>query len=283
MRADTAAQTAMQNWLAAVTAVTPWAGMRAVYLPEVDSTNRYALACGATSTPVLVWAGRQTAGVGRQGRQWVHEPERSLALSIGVPYVPTTWEGLSLVVGLAVAQALHPQVQLKWPNDLWWQQGKLGGILIQTGALAATAQCVRSDACNNGGRYAVIGIGLNLGAVTLPTDGVDGANGAGGAQPVAGCDAFLPPDDLLPEPMLMRVVPPVLAYLARFQERGFQPFKNAYNAIDGLRGRRVQTSDGVCALAQGVNSAGGLLLQTEDGGWQTYSGLEVSVRPVVDA
>src|SRR5207342_1028243 len=62
--------------------------------------------------------------------------------------------GLSLVVGVAVAEALHaqgyPQVQLKWPNDLWVGQRKLGGILIE----------LRGEA--NGPCDAVIGLGINV-------------------------------------------------------------------------------------------------------------------------
>lgn len=281
-------QVAAQRWLDAATAVTPWADMQAVYLPEVDSTSRFALTYGAehggsrNGAPVLVWAGRQVAGVGRQGRRWIHEPGRSLAFSIGVPYAPATWEGLSLVVGLSLAQALHPQVQLKWPNDLWWQQRKLGGVLIQTGALPAsvrygTAARHAGSRSGRGVRYTVIGIGLNLYPLTVPADHT------GSTQAVAACSSFLPADEILPERMLRRVVPSVLAHLVRFQAQGFQPFRSAYNATDGLRGMQVQTSDGLHATAQGADDSGGLLLQTADGAWQTYSGLEVSVRPAVSA
>lgn len=267
-------QQAVQQWLDTLTAVTPWAAMRAVYLAEVDSTSRYALEYGTGGgMPMLVWADCQTAGVGRQGRSWTHQPGSSLAFSLGLPYAPSTWEGLSLVVGLAVAQALHPQVQLKWPNDLWWQQRKLGGILIQTSAMPPSAAAQT-------GRYTVIGVGLNLHPITLPPTGNAGNIRQ---EPVAACSAFLLPDEVNQRSVLMRVVPVILSHLVRFQQQGFAAFRHAYSAVDGLRGMQVQTSDGLPATARGVNSGGGLLLQAADGTVHTYTGLEVSIRPVRDA
>ena len=95
------------------------------------------------------------AGRGRLGRTWVsagpsgQEPIASLTFSIGIALEPHDWSGLSLAVGLSLAQSLHPSIQLKWPNDLWWQDRKLGGILIETASVGAQ-------------RYAVIGMGLNI-------------------------------------------------------------------------------------------------------------------------
>lgn len=250
----------MQDWLRGVVAITPWPAMRALSLDVVDSTNRYVLEqmAEAGGEPVLLWTRSQTAGIGRRGRQWVSQPGKSLAFSIGVPYAPISWEGLSLVVGLAVAQALHPQVRLKWPNDLWWEQRKLGGILIQTTLPTGGQQ-----------RYAVVGVGLNV----LPVE-------VASAPAVASCSAFLGEQYLDIDTLLMRIVPSVLSHLARFQTEGFAPFKHAYNALDGLRDVQVETSDGVMGMAQGVDAEGGLLLKTAQGERLTYKGLEVSVRPI---
>lgn len=251
----------MQDWLRKAAAITPWPTMRAVCLDAVDSTNRYVLehVAGAGGEPILLWTKHQTAGIGRRGRQWVSQPGESLAFSIGMPYAPVSWDGLSLVVGLAVAQALHPQVRLKWPNDLWWEQRKLGGILIQTTSPSG-------DAAQ---RYAVVGVGLNM----LPVKVAD-------TPAVASCSAFLDERHLDDEAMLMRVVPSLLSHLTRFQTEGFAAFKHAYNAVDGLRDVQVETSDGAVGVAYGVDAEGGLLLKTAQGERLTFRGLEVSVRPV---
>ena len=55
-------------------------------------------------------------------------------------------------MGVAVAEALHPAIQLKWPNDLWVEGRKLAGILIETASFEAQGSR----------RYAVIGVGINI-------------------------------------------------------------------------------------------------------------------------
>ena len=74
---------------------------------------------------------------------------------------PRDWSGLSLVVGVAIAEALHPDLGLKWPNDLWWQDRKVGGILVETaGSGDASAE-----------RSVVVGVGLNI-VTPAVTDGL---------------------------------------------------------------------------------------------------------------
>ena len=73
-----------------------------------------------------------------------------VAASLGLPLAPADWSGLSLAVGLSVAQSLQPQlpvpgserprIGLKWPNDLWIDgDRKLGGILIETASFVGGA------------------------------------------------------------------------------------------------------------------------------------------------
>ena len=95
--------------------------------------------------PILLVAERQTAGRGRLGRTWVsaassgQEPIASLTFSLGIALEPQDWSGLSLAVGLSLAQSLHPALQLKWPNDVWWKDRKLAGILIETASVGEHA------------------------------------------------------------------------------------------------------------------------------------------------
>src|SRR5919206_1492015 len=119
--------------------------------------------------PCLLVAEHQTHGRGRQGRTWQAAPGASLTFSLGLPLAPVDWSGLSLAVGVALADALDPpgaagaapRLGMKWPNDLWLLDGhgggrKLGGILIETVAAAQR-------------RLAVIGIGINVLPMS-PTD-----------------------------------------------------------------------------------------------------------------
>ncbi len=77
-------------------------------------------------SPMLLVAERQTAGRGRLGRNWqsaqnAGEPP-SLTFSLGLPLAPRDWSGLSLAVGVSVAESLDASnaagLALKWPNDL---------------------------------------------------------------------------------------------------------------------------------------------------------------------
>eukprot|EP01034_Spumella_vulgaris_P035364 gene35364-43606_t len=92
--------------------------------------------------PTLLVAEQQTAGRGRLGRVWQSDVGASLMLSLGLPLAPKDWSGLSLAVGVSVAESLQPtlpplqpghspRIGLKWPNDLWLSgDRKLGGILV---------------------------------------------------------------------------------------------------------------------------------------------------------
>jgi len=108
---------------------------------SLPSTNDYLLDMISKSaeqmTKTAVLAETQTGGKGRQGKQWV-SPEGNIYLSVYWPFKCTLEKlyGLSLVVGIAIARVLKANgladVQLKWPNDIYWQGRKMGGILIET-------------------------------------------------------------------------------------------------------------------------------------------------------
>jgi BirA family biotin operon repressor/biotin-[acetyl-CoA-carboxylase] ligase len=205
---------------------------------------------------VLLVAEQQSAGRGRHGRTWSSDPGSSLTFSLGLLLEPEDWWGLSLAVGVALAEALHPQVRLKWPNDLWVNDAKLGGILIET----APAGKDRS------GRYAIVGVGLNV----LPRD-------AGAlSTPPASLGQLRP--ELGAGDALLATLPGLAAALLRFQAEGFAPFRQAFGRRDALAGREVSLSDGARGIARGVDGQGALLVHTA-AGEVAISSSEVSVRP----
>src|SRR5690554_2642957 len=108
-------------------------------LDEVDSTNAEVLrqiAEGCGKFPISI-ADCQTAGRGRRGRAWLSPRGENLYLSIGLTFHGgfSVLDGLSLVLGVAVADTLEALgvsgVRLKWPNDIFLPEGKLGGILVE--------------------------------------------------------------------------------------------------------------------------------------------------------
>lgn len=228
-------------------------------LPSIDSSNTELMrrARAGQLEPTLLVAERQTAGRGRLGRDWQSDTDAGLAtltFSLGLPLRPADWSGLSLAVGLSVVQSLHPDLQLKWPNDVWLHERKLAGILIETASIGDQ-------------RYAVIGIGINL----LPR-GSDGLR-----TPAAALQEVLP--DIDGPAALQAVVLPLVQAVQAFEKNGFADLREAFHKRDLLYGREVQCSDGATGTARGVDAGGALLVHTE-GGLLKISSAEVSVRPV---
>ena len=203
--------------------------------------------------PILLIAEQQTAGKGRLGRAWLGQRGQALTFSLGLPYQPHSWSGLSLAVGLSLAESLGPDIQLKWPNDLWRQQRKLGGILIEAATQA-------------GQSYAVIGVGLNI---QLPPSNDLRTTPAAVSEFWAGVSAPL---------VLARVAKPLLSTLKDFEDHGFGPLQQRFHARDALRGLEVTTSDGIRGLCEGVDAQGALQLLTAHGR-KAINSSEVSVRP----
>lgn len=236
------------------------AGFSVEILPTLPSTNTALMerARAGRAEPIALVAEKQSAGRGRLGRQWLSDADdtgvASLTFSIGLPLTPKDWSGLSLAVGLAVAQSLHPDIALKWPNDLWLRERKLGGILIETASMGAL-------------RYAVIGIGINI--APRAAEGL--------RTPPAWLQELLPASDAAQAFGL--IAPQVVKAVLDFAEQGMGPLRAAYQARDALYGRQVLCSDGLTGVARGIDAQGALLLQTAQG-LQAVHTAEVSVRPV---
>ena len=125
---------------------------------QIPSTNTYltqrALENALSGSVCL--AEQQTAGKGRRGRRWVSPFGCNIYMSIlwCFQVSPMAISGLSLAVGVAVIRALKRHYdapfQLKWPNDIYCQDKKLGGILVEVSG-ESEGPCT-----------AVIGLGLNI-------------------------------------------------------------------------------------------------------------------------
>ena len=257
-------------------------GFTVEVLSEIDSSNtelmrRFRGGSGVAPRPepLLLVAERQTAGRGRLGRNWQSARGDSLTFSLGLPLQPVDWSGLSLVVGISLAESLDavavgkPRIGLKWPNDLWLcdseGERKLAGILVETASW-------------EGLRYVVIGVGLNIRAIELEPD----SQAISGTVPVPpGCLQDLFPEVDAPA-ALMRVLPSLVQAVQAFEQFGFAPFQSRFALRDVLSGRAVQLSDGKNVMegtAQGVGVDGALLVHTSAGMKQITSS-EVSVRPL---
>ncbi len=210
----------------------------------------------------------QTAGRGRQGRQWLSMPAQGLTFSLlwrfegGVQALA----GLSLAVAVALAHACQDcgvaGVRVKWPNDLLLHdalQGdrKFAGILVD----------VQGDAL--GPSVAVIGVGLNVHGVPSGTGQPAAAlaDGAGG---------------ITRQQVLVAALLRLAEAIRTFEKEGFEPFRAPWQALHAwqLRSVEVLNADGSTThgVAAGIDAGGALLLETPGGRRRLLSG-DVSLRP----
>jgi BirA family biotin operon repressor/biotin-[acetyl-CoA-carboxylase] ligase len=227
-------------------------------MAQVDSTNSELMrrARAGRLEPVLLVAEHQSAGRGRLGRGWSSSGGDSLTFSLGLPLNPVDWSGLSLAVGVSLAESLDPRIRLKWPNDLWLDDRKLAGVLIETAAAGESRQQ----------RYAVVGVGINLGERPQ----------AGLATAPAWLREVLPACE--PGAVLLRLARPLVQAILAFESAGFVPFRARFDARDALRGRALLLSDGTAGTGEGTTELGGLRVRT-GAGPVTVTSSEVSVRP----
>jgi BirA family biotin operon repressor/biotin-[acetyl-CoA-carboxylase] ligase len=252
-----------------------WPGLTIEVVAECVSTNTVLMerARRGLAEPALLVARQQTAGRGRQGRAWLSEPDAALLMSLALPLARADaegWQGLSLAIGVALADALDPagsRIGLKWPNDLWLRdatarpgQGrKLAGILIETVNAGAAP-------------VAVIGVGIN---VRTPSAAPPAEAFRSGRAALQELDA-----EATPASALQAVLPPLLAALLRFETAGLAPFLAAYAARDLLRGMAVTAGEALAGIAEGIDAQGRLLLRDAHGAVQRIGSGEVSVRRI---
>ena len=254
-------------------------GFTVEVLPEIDSTNTELMrrARAGQAEPIVLIAESQTAGRGRQGRTWVNQPGDCLMYSLGLLLNPLDWSGLSLVVGLSIAEALQaaspastPSIGVKWPNDLWLHDGrKLGGTLIETANLPINTQAPCFGTGTGNARFVIIGTGIN---VRLPN------TRAATLSTPAACLQDLHTQWTAPQ-ALQQLLPQLIKDVLFFANHGFTPFVERFAQCDVLRGKEVHLSDGSTGIATGIAADGTLQLQTRQGLRSVNSG-DVSIRPI---
>ena len=138
----------------------PYPGSSFVVLKQVDSTNNYAMAmvhAGMAKHGNAWFSSHQTAGKGQRGKSWVTEEGHNIALSVVLtPHKLKIIHPFQLSAAVALASFdffssyAGDEVQIKWPNDIYWRDRKAGGILIE------------NKFSGNQWKWAVIGIGINI-------------------------------------------------------------------------------------------------------------------------
>jgi BirA family biotin operon repressor/biotin-[acetyl-CoA-carboxylase] ligase len=235
---------------------------------QLDSTNSYLLRQKQPEHQVCL-AENQTAGRGRRGREWVSPFARNLYLSIGWGFEGgiAALEGLSLAVGVGIVRGLGKcgvvGVSLKWPNDILYDNKKLGGILIEVSGDPA-GYCL-----------AVIGVGLNVSMAGEQASSIE--------QPWINLTDILIEQGL---PAINRnqlascVLDELAVILSDFHALGFAAYKDEWVSAAAYLNQPVSIHSGSVVEygdLKGIDKTGALLLNI-DGNEKVFHGGEVSLR-----
>ncbi len=238
---------------------------------QCESTNSYLMAQARQKkhTAKVCLAEYQSAGRGRRGRQWVSPFGQNIILSILWHFETGTsaMAGLSLAIGVAVVRALNNQgiqnIGLKWPNDIYWQDKKLGGILVEI-------QGETNGPCN-----VVIGLGLNgylpkKAAADVKQAWVD-------LKQITG---EIPDRNDLAAALLNSIV----SILLEFEQTDLLTYLAEWRNYDCMLNRNVTVllhQQTLTGIVKGIDDNGLLLLQNHEGSLQSFSSGEISFN--VDA
>jgi len=243
----------------------------------LDSTNSQVIRRfhQGNINPSVVLAEKQTAGRGRRGRVW-HSPfAGSIYLTMGWIFTEgvAVLEGLSLIVGLQVLKVLHGMgardLQLKWPNDIYWHQRKLAGILID----------VQGDPA--GVCQVAIGIGININLQEAQGSLID--------QPWVDLATVIGKELISRNQLVAALLNQLVPVLQTLPDKGFSVYQKEWQGYDLCYGHAVNVESGnsfVTGYACGVNSQGAYgispiesLYDTgSQSGIQYVSGGEISLR-----
>ncbi|MCF6189184.1 MAG: biotin--[acetyl-CoA-carboxylase] ligase [Cocleimonas sp.] len=188
------------------------------YFESLNSTNSWLLEHGHCGDICI--SESQTKGRGRRGNNWV-SPRGNIHFSLCWCFdeIVKHWSLLGLVTGIAIAEALQDvgltNHGVKWPNDIFWQQKKLGGILLET--------------IDQSGRV-IIGIGLNI-ALPLGSSKTIG-------QPVTSLDEAMN-DNVSKNELVTQLIIRLKEKLDSFKQLNFDQFMQSWQTWDILRGEQV--------------------------------------------
>lgn len=136
------------------------------FLDVIDSTNNYAqhlISQKKAKNGQIILAQQQTSGKGQRNNTWQSSKGENLLMSLILfpNHLPIQHQFyLNMAVALSIVECLNKIVQfhIKWPNDIYYNQQKLGGILIE------------NSITNNQLKTSIIGIGINVNQTQFPTN-----------------------------------------------------------------------------------------------------------------
>ena len=231
------------------------------YFDSIESTNQFLSNRPFSNNTELCVARQQTQGKGQYGRTWQSQKDGSILFSIRRSFSQEcNLNGLSLVVGLAIIKALEGELSvsgmtIKWPNDIYYDNKKLAGILLEN-------QTYPSN------QLVVIGVGVNYALnedMVCETPWIDLTELAKKLPSISNLTAS--------------IIQHVIALTERFELNGFADFQMDWERYDMLKGKQIsfeREGASITAEVLGISSKGALKIIAQNKVEELYSSRNIN-------
>ena len=230
------------------------------FFESIDSTNSYLASTKYSTKPQICITREQTKGKGQHGRNWVSQKDGSIIFSMRKSFNEgMNLNGLSLIAGMAIIKSIEAECQLsglkiKWPNDIYYGDKKLAGILMENTHYKSN-------------QLVLVGVGINYQLVD--TNEID--------EPWVDLSRIL---NKLPnfQQLTASVINNTLICLEDFQINGLSNLLSEWHHYDMLKGVRIKFRESNIELQgqiDGITHQGALKVVTKDGVKELYSSMHV--------
>ena len=230
------------------------------FFESIDSTNSYLASTKYSTKPQICITREQTKGKGQHGRNWVSQKDGSIIFSMRKSFNEgMNLNGLSLIAGMAIIKSIEAECQLsglkiKWPNDIYYGDKKLAGILMENTHYKSN-------------QLVLVGVGINYQLVD--TNEID--------EPWVDLSRIL---NTLPnfQQLTAKIINNILYLLEDFQINGLSNLLSEWHHYDMLKGVRIKFRESNIELQgqiDGITHQGALKVLTKDGVKELYSSMHI--------
>ena len=230
------------------------------FFESIDSTNSYLARTKYSAKPQICITREQTKGKGQHGRNWVSQKDGSIIFSMRKSFNEgMNLNGLSLIAGMAIIKSIEAECQLsglkiKWPNDIYYGDKKLAGILMENTHYKSN-------------QLVLVGVGINYQLVD--TNEID--------EPWVDLSRIL---NTLPnfQQLTAKIINNILFFLEDFQINGLSNLLSEWHHYDMLKGVRIKFRESNIELQgqiDGITNQGALKVVTKDGVKELYSSMHI--------
>ena len=230
------------------------------FFDSIESTSSFLSDTPHSNRTQLCIAREQTSGKGQYGRDWASQKDGSILFSLRKCFsVDTNLNGLSLVIGMAIIKSIEEECQLKglkikWPNDVYYGNNKLAGILMENNI-------------HKGAQYVVIGVGVNYHLdqkINIDIPWTD----------LAQILKKLPSFDTLTAAFIKNI----LAMSKDFESKGLSNLLSEWSDYDMLKGVKIRSTESkefFEGKVDGISEYGALRISSPDGVKEVYSSMHI--------